>query len=543
MGVTLFEKREPMAPTETLVLRFRDLVTELGGTIKEHQATIKARGHVYWGWWNKLGEQPPIAIFTILKQKAIDSGFDLYLFDSGQNVVHKAHCIDILWQEAGAAPIPSPEPAATPAYYEGQSYSAWFKFSEIVSLPKTSWLLKDWTYVRVDELFADGPSGFTKFYGKRVVSASELAQQNRTIWFIRPAEPTDASGEILLTKTGPHEPFLQRIVDSPSANLLWISDTHFSASGHHGFPVESSTGPTLADSIEHALKDNKISLAGVMHTGDLTWEGNAPEFEQATKFLAWLKTVAAFTDHDPFVLCPGNHDVAFSADPADKKASVERASSEATEAFRKFYSKVFNSDSNEYLSSGRRYLLARAVPVEVVSLNSSLLEQKPGWFQGHGFVGEFQLRDAAEKIGWRGSDEPRAYRILILHHHLMPVTYREDPVGGQIYSVALDAEAIVRWVVEHRVDLVLHGHMHEPFCARVSRPIERGPETKEWHTFYVAGMGSTGVERAHIGASGVNTFGVLQFGKKAPHLSVYSLHPSEKSKLLWTVDLVRGINS
>ena len=42
---------------------------------------------------------------------------------------------------------------------------------------------------------------------------------------------------------------------------------------------------------------------------------------------------------------------------------------------------------------------------------------------------------------------------------------------GQLYSVALDAEAITRWLVEHRVNLVVHGHMHQPFIAEVSRPV------------------------------------------------------------------------
>jgi hypothetical protein len=128
----------------------------------------------------------------------------------------------------------------------------------------------------------------------------------------------------------------------------------------------------------------------------------------------------------------------------------------------------------------------------------------------------------------------------MLHHHLMPATYRDDAIGGHIYGVALDAEAVAQWVVKHRVDLVLHGHMHEPFCARVARPRELGNDRTEWHTFHVAGMGSAGVTRAHLGATGVNTFGVLRFGGNGPRLAVYSLSPKDKSKLLWEVSLEKG---
>ena len=34
-----------------VVLRFRDLVTEPGGTIDEHRRLIAAHGSAWWGWW------------------------------------------------------------------------------------------------------------------------------------------------------------------------------------------------------------------------------------------------------------------------------------------------------------------------------------------------------------------------------------------------------------------------------------------------------------------------------------------------------------
>jgi 3',5'-cyclic AMP phosphodiesterase CpdA len=523
---------------ETLVLRFRDLVTPKGQTIVEHQQIIKAHGRAFWGWWNKLGEQPPQAVFEALSVKAIGQGLDLFLFDSGQNMVHVGRCLAIHWSKDGA-PIASPNTAATPAYYKDQSYLAWFELASI-SAPTDLSPLRNYSYVRVDDFFAEGQSRFVQFYGKRIASAQELAQQNRTIWFVRPARSGDADAELLLTKVSPPDPFLRRIIDASSSNLLWVSDTHFSLDGHHSFPTDSTVNPTLGISIENALKDAEVrGLAGVMHTGDLTWKADPGEFQQATKFLAWLRTMASFDNTDTFSLCPGNHDIAFSSDPANKEAPVTIASDKATAAFRVFYKDYFGAEPNEFLSSGRRYLLARSMPVDVVSLNSSLLQQQPKWFQGHGFVGEAQLRDAAERMDWGVHDEPRPYRIVMLHHHVMPATYRDNPIGGHIYSVALDAEAIVQWVVKHRVDLVLHGHMHEPFCARVSR-LRDLVSGKEWHTFYVAGMGSSGVQRLHLGSTGVNTFAVLQFATSGPHLSLYSVSPDDKSKRLWSVNLPRG---
>jgi 3',5'-cyclic AMP phosphodiesterase CpdA len=529
-----------MSLAESLVLRFRDLVTSKNGTVKKHQEIIKAHGRVFWGWWNKLGEQPAVSTFTDMHTRARASGLEVFLFDSGQHVVHKAKCGGIHWATPGAT-MASPDPSATPAYYRDQKYPAWFEFTNIEPLPAATWPLTDRTYVRVDEFFADGASRFVQFYGKRIASAQELTLQNRTIWFVRPALPSDPSKELLLAAPPPPDPFLQRVIDSPCADLLWISDTHFSIGDHHAFPTDSKVNPTLGFTIENALKDHDVKgLAGVLHTGDLTWKAEPKEFTEAARFLSWLRTVAAFDNTDPFSLCPGNHDVAFSADPSVKSAPVSIAPEKATTAFRAFFRDYFKSDSNEFLSSGRRYLLARSFPVEVVSLNSSLLEQQQGAFQGHGFVGEPQLRDAADRMGWTTRDEPRPYRILMLHHHLMSAKYRDDPISGHFYSVALDAEAIMQWVVQYRVDLVLHGHMHEPYCARVARPRALSTNPTEWHTFHVAGMGSAAVARRHLGACGVNTIGVLRFGVAGPQLSVYSIGPQDKSKLMWTVALPKG---
>lgn len=368
---------------EGLVLRFRDLVTGKGKTIREHQEIVKGKGRVFWGWWNKLGEQPPIEAFTSLNEKATRTGLELYLFDSGQELVHKARCVGIHWAAPGAASIPSPDIASTPAYYKDQAYPAWFEFTGIESLPKEPWPLSESTYVRIDDLFASGVSKFIQFYGKRIASAQELAQQNRTVWFFRRSRPGEVGKELLPTKASPPEPFLRRIIDSPSANLLWISDTHFSVDAHHAFPADSKVNPTLGRAIEHALKDREVQgLAGVMHTGDLTWKAASSEFKETTRFLSWLRTIGPFDDNDPFSLCPGNHDLAFSTDSSRKDSQVTIAEEEATAAFRAFYSDFFGSEPNGFLSCGRRYLLARAIPVEVISLNSSLLQQRPKSFQG-----------------------------------------------------------------------------------------------------------------------------------------------------------------
>ena len=39
---------------KTVILRFRDLVTENNVTIDRHKDMIDKKGYVWWGWWNGI---------------------------------------------------------------------------------------------------------------------------------------------------------------------------------------------------------------------------------------------------------------------------------------------------------------------------------------------------------------------------------------------------------------------------------------------------------------------------------------------------------
>jgi 3',5'-cyclic AMP phosphodiesterase CpdA len=176
-------------------------------------------------------------------------------------------------------------------------------------------------------------------------------------------------------------------------------------------------------------------------------------------------------------------------------------------------------------------LLDRTYPVEIVALNSSSLAQTPKLFQGQGFVGNRQLAEAAKGMDWAGKPPAdRAFRILMLHHHLVPVAYSEDPVVGGTYSLALDANAIIRWAVENRVDLVLHGHMHRPFRVRLDVPVNDDEQAgASLMPLWVVGMGSSGVESKYIeGPQKANTFGLLRFHNGSLNVSVYEINTKER---------------
>jgi len=523
-----------------MVLRFRDLVTAPGGTMQEHHEVIKQQGFVWWGWWSKAGETIADDVFRHLKERANGDPLTVYLFDSGHNRVYRATCNDIEWKTTHAR-FGSPDSKRSPLYYKGQKYLAWFNFREIVIVQEDPAVLQTLTCLKVDEFFENPPSRYTPFYGKRIDSPEELRQQDRTIWFVRPFKGGDATHSVSLLDPDQVKPahFPTHVIESPSPYVALVSDLHFSVDGHHNFP-ETSTHDRfdLGQCIETCLLDKHVeSIAAIVLAGDLTWKATKDEYELARAFLHRITTWSKLRNYQ-YVICPGNHDVAFSDDPSKKGAAITVAPADARRAYEDFYESLFYLRPNEFLCSGRRFLLAGNIRVDMVAINSSLLEQHKGAFQGHGFVGEAQLRHAAEQMGWDHDSpdhQPRAHRVVVVHHHLLPVTYREEAKSGALYSVALDAEATMRWLVKHRVDLVVHGHMHQPFVADIWRPIDTAKPQEKWHRVTVLGMGSAGVTTEHLGEVKDNTFGLLDFSHRdRVQVKVFTVHPTNPSKDLWS---------
>ena len=66
-----------MAQVASIILRFRDLVTQPGATILEHRAIIKNRGSTWWGWWNKAYERVPVDVFRHLEHLAVNQNLQI----------------------------------------------------------------------------------------------------------------------------------------------------------------------------------------------------------------------------------------------------------------------------------------------------------------------------------------------------------------------------------------------------------------------------------------------------------------------------------
>src|ERR1700686_2625130 len=451
---------------ELLALRFRDLA---GPTIEEHRAVIDQHGYVWWGWWSKPGEAVPRDILAGFRDRIGEQGHvEWLLIDSGDHLVYRARVTGIEYSQ-GSEPPASPDTESTPAYYVRQEYRAWFRMTAIEEATEEDLVAS--TYEEPPTGAFDEDPHREAFNGKRVFSIAELLSRHRTIYFLRGARAGDPEHLASLAPSEPVKPYMSRTLQRPSNYVVQISDMPFGA--HHAFPRTSDPiHPNLALRITGDIKKlyPGVAPAAVILWGDFSWGGEPEEFEWAREFVTDLRSILNLEAAD-FLVCPGNHDICWAGQGAqyDPSALVTVASEAAQANYIEFVKNAFGLElAPGELAVGRHLLLANGVALDIIALNSSQLEQQD--FAGYGFVSGAQMNRAIEEMGWRTVEKGARYRILVLHHHVVPVVSVEA-IGRRNarYSVTLDAGELLYRSLELEIDLIAHGHMHQPFGAIYGR--------------------------------------------------------------------------
>lgn len=503
---------------ETMVLRFRDLVVE---TVPEHQKIIAGPGHVWWGWWSRPSERIPRHTFAHFKGVIEREGsLPIFLIDSGREQLYRAALTDIRAADSETE-IPSPDPDSTPIYYRSSDYKAWFRLTEITPIDQGE--LRAWSYDEVAE-FVDDPYA-SRFQGKRIFSAREmLDRRHRTIYFLQKYLPEHRDHLVELVPPLAPANFVTTPIFAPSSYIVHLSDLHFGR-GHHAFAVEAADEPRRRKLSTALIEDLRREYKGaapaaVVISGDFTWQGTEEEYGWAAEFIGNLQSAYGLGP-EHFLVVPGNHDVQWT-DPEgdyDRTRPVSNSAEAANRNYRSFYKNVFGVLPNDDQSMGRRIVLRNFTAVDLLALNSSVLERRH--FAGYGFVSLEQLERAASEMGWSGSERETHYRFLILHHHLVPVTPKEELAYDRTYSLTLDAGQILFRALQLGVDVALHGHMHQPFVGSFSRA-GRNTGFPPGRTLTIHGAGSAGVKRDHTGGVGKNSYTVLDFGRQYVTLRVRS---------------------
>jgi len=172
-------------------------------------------------------------------------------------------------------------------------------------------------------------------------------------------------------------------------------------------------------------------------------------------------------------------------------APVEQTDELAMAPFRRFYKRVFRHPASPCLGMARRFVLPTGLTLEVGGLNSSGLKYGQNDLVGMGRLPDGAFDEIRTELGW--SDAPSlALRVLVHHHHLSAT---EDVLPTSEFSrgfgMSVDAKQTLRKAARHGVQLVLHGHRHQPTSARSRSMPSSRPRSRSTTS---AGSESLGVE-------------------------------------------------
>lgn len=483
----------------TIILRFRDLVTENGKTNETHKNIIdnNNNSYVWWAWWKKGREKTPIGEIAKLNEIAKNQKINIFLVDSGNDKLYNALCSEIKFSSTEEE---SPEKDKTPEYYRDNSYHVWFKFEKIEDCERDE--LKKYSYVDIESLFEDNEDDYSLFNDKVVFDTKELIQQNRTLWFIREFREGDKENEIKLLNSNYIEPsnFSVKFNELTGNSLLWLSDLHLSNDVLNVTPGEKSLTNHIKTTCSNFNDDLFSDIAALIISGDITNCCSEDGFSQAETMITNLnRELGGALDNQRIIISPGNHDFKRidTSPPKDNEDEYKEPDyywdhPDSSEFFSKFYKDIFRIKPNKFMANGRKYLTQSGKTVEIVALNTMILQQYKG-FEGHGYVSQEQLDFVEKEMNWQRKSA--AIRIVVMHHHYCPACLHEQMSYDKAGSVVYDADRLIRWSVKNNVKLILHGHKHNEYFSKVSIPVTRGDiDESVLRDIYVVSLGGTGAK-------------------------------------------------
>ena len=523
----------------TVALRFRDFGTD---TVAEHNAVVGERGAVWWGWWNKPQERVPGRVLEAFHERIQASGpIEVLLVDSGQERVFKARLAGMAVAAVGQSKAVPDDATLVPAYYRDREWKVWFRFEGPIE-PCDVDYVREFSYQEVEpqEFVEDVNSD--AYDQKRVHDLREmLDRRHRTMYFLRRRREGDREIEVALVAPDHPVQFSAVAVAADSAYVMVLSDLHFS--DEHAFDTAGRFGRfQLADVLDEQVRQHHGGPpAAVLLNGDLTWHGTPEQFEMARSLVSQLSSTWGL-HWAQMLAIPGNHDITWipaEDGAADAEGQAGQPSgTEAEASYRDFVNAALRFPAGSQLSMGRRFLLRNDVLVDIVAVNSCRLEREE--YRGYGYVGRDQLREAFAEMGWREDQPPTPrLRVLALHHHVLPVLPVER-LGARSYSLTLDAGELLLMALRHGVDLVVHGHQHQPIATMFARQVHNLPALVQ-RTLPVHGVGSVGVKREHLGAIGRNSYSLVHFGPDTLRVEVWASSEQHQDafELYWKYSLRR----
>lgn len=317
--------------------------------------------------------------------------------------------------------------------------------------------------------------------------------------------------------------------------FLHLSDLHVGAD--HGFCLPGEPAQigakekTVGQCIIEDLKQCGIQvISGLIISGDLTTYGRWVDYRD--QVIAVLDELCRDlnVDKQSVVVVPGNHDYEWYEEDRLKGAylriteqsrALKYAANFAHEThFRAFLQQFYGENDREYSGVVRRHALPE-YELQIALLDSCRIVSTQ--YHEYGYVDPRHIRRVKDQFNALDS---RGVRVLVLHHHVGPVTPTEALDGKEI-SLTLNAGDVMELALECGVTVIFHGHHHYPCVLQSNRTYERNGryELMAGRGVHVASAGSTGVRGDRRRSDVPNTYSIVNFGDREIELDVRRIRP------------------
>lgn len=487
--------------TPSVMLRFRD--TDVL-SIDAHNKIFKEKGSVLWGLWLKAFEDKD-EVIAKLKTVVTDR---VYLANTTNKSKPEISICDVKRIITDEAQV---DETLIPKYYRKRrdEVPVWF---EVVS--------------RIGAIDAD----------QRLKSLLGVP----TIYFL------DYDKDNNIINTAP--PRRYRLNAKAGARwVLLLSDIHLGDDHAFRYPVEkgkSDVNPkrTFSEVLKEDLAALKIldQIGCVIISGDIltkgawsvtheTGAGQMTGLELAKKVLYDLAKEIG-VDPSLFCMVPGNHDIVrkpTGSAPDLQEVLLHYSHESGFRALREEVSNVYKLSPLNYVAQikyGNKTLLLGL-------LNSAYLNEATE-FAEYGYVG-----DDADVVFdlLRRETSDAVTKIVVLHHHVLPVYEREVVAANGKISMTLDAAGLLRQAQEANVAVVLHGHQHS--TKRMTYSSASAEMTKECRSsdrsVIIVAAGSSGAKRERLPPDETNAYALIDLRKKNPAITMRRIYSDGRRGEEW----------
>jgi len=299
-------------------------------------------------------------------------------------------------------------------------------------------------------------------------------------------------------------------LDDDDFVIVHLSDLHVGKnyryrltwSGNGLNPGQSTASELLGDDLRSPDLDLHNRVDALLITGDFVDTGIVEEFRLARDAIEeMLKDLNLSPEQ--LVLIPGNHDVQWDPVIFARKGPNPRVSMDNYQEFAKYFKVTSDSPARviRIKSRGGKRVL------QVIGIDSNGVEGPETG--GIGFVSRETLSEVSRLLeADKPDDGVLVDRVMLVHHHILPCSSVPlEQAQTKNVSVMANAAEVLDSANRWGVELILHGHEHQPMVTVARRwPVGAGGE---FNAMIVIGAGSFSVKREQLGPFARNHYYVI----------------------------------